>query len=183
MSYIKVKDNVITYPYSMEQLLKDNPNTSFSMSIYSDAESLKEFFVYRVEPSPIPSYDAIFNKILPGIPELQNNIWYQTWNVIPCSEEEVAQNIETAKINLQTVVQNRLDEFARTRNYDSILSCCTYATSTNTKFQQEAQYAVQARDAHWAACYTILQEFEAGQRTIPTVQELLSLMPPLQWPN
>jgi hypothetical protein len=183
MSYIKVINGVVTYPYSMQQLQYDNPNTSFPINVYSDTETLSAFNVFRVEPAPIPVYDTVLNKVLPGTPELQNGVWYQTWNTVPCTEEEVAQNIETAKANLQAAVQNRLDEFAQTRNYDGILSCCSYATSTVVKFQQEAQYAVQSRDAHWAACYTILQQFENGQRPIPTVSELLAEMPLLQWPN
>lgn len=183
MLYIKVMNGTVIYPYSVQQLQYDNPNTSFSPNIYSDTEALSAFNVFKVESASIPQYDTIYYKVLEGTPELQNNTWYQTWITEPCTAEEVSANIETAKINLQNAVQDRLDSFARTRNYDGVLSCCSYATSTNTKFQQEAQYCVQARDAHWAACYTILQEFEAGTRAIPTVEELLSLMPALQWPN
>lgn len=80
-------------------------------------------------------------------------------------------------------VQLRLDAFARSRFYDGILSACTYATSNVPKFSAEAAYCVQARDAHWAACYAILDEVQAGTRDVPTVAEVLAEMPELAWPD
>lgn len=80
-------------------------------------------------------------------------------------------------------VQQHLDNFARTRGYDNILSACTYATSVNPKFAAEGQYAVEARDATWAKCYEILAAVEAGSRPIPTLDELLAELPVLTWPN
>jgi len=80
-------------------------------------------------------------------------------------------------------VQARLDAFARTRGYDGILSVCTYATSTNSKFATEGQYCVQARDATWETCYEVLNAVQSGQRPVPTWEELEAELPVLQWPN
>lgn len=80
-------------------------------------------------------------------------------------------------------VQQHLDDFARTRNYDGILSAATYATSQVPKFKAEGQYAVEARDATWAKCYEILAAVEAGSRPMPTLDELLTELPVLTWPN
>lgn len=80
-------------------------------------------------------------------------------------------------------VQQHLDSFARTRNYDGILSAATYATSAVPKFKAEGQYAVEARDATWAKCYEVLAAVEAGSRPMPTLDELLAELPVLTWPN
>ena len=80
-------------------------------------------------------------------------------------------------------VQQRLDDFAKTRNYTNILSAATYATSTVPKFKAEGQYAVEARDATWAKCYEVLAAVEAGSRPMPTLDELLAELPVLTWPN
>lgn len=81
-------------------------------------------------------------------------------------------------------VQQHLDTFARTRNYDNILSAATYATSQVPKFKAEGQYAVEARDATWSAAYAILAEVQAGDRPIPgSISEIESDLPVLAWPE
>lgn len=79
-------------------------------------------------------------------------------------------------------VQIMLDTKARERNYDGILSACTYATSTIPKFQAEGQACVAWRDAVWAACYDAMHLVETGAIPQPTVEELLAMMPTLTWP-
>jgi len=80
-------------------------------------------------------------------------------------------------------VQNHLDTEAKTRNYDGILSACTYAGSSVPKFAAEGQACVLWRDSVWAACYTILGEVQSGQRPAPTIPELLGLLPAMNWPE
>lgn len=80
-------------------------------------------------------------------------------------------------------VQLRLDTFAQSRNYDSILSACTYSTSVIEKFSSEGQYAVNARDMTWAELYTILGEVQTGERPMPTgYADIESELPVLSWP-
>lgn len=80
-------------------------------------------------------------------------------------------------------VQQRLDVFAQTRNYDGILSAATYATSTVPKFASEGQYAVVARDATWAALYAMMGAVQDGQRAMPTsYAEVEAELPALEWP-
>ena len=80
-------------------------------------------------------------------------------------------------------IQLRLDLFARTRNYDGILSACTYAASTVPRFAADGQYAVQARDATWYAAYRILAEVQAGTRPMPAAPEdIFPELPELVWP-
>ena len=80
-------------------------------------------------------------------------------------------------------IQCRLDDFARTRNYDGILSACTYATSTVPKFKAEGQACVNLRDATWAAAYDVLAKVQAGQRAMPTsIADIEADLPALVWP-
>lgn len=79
-------------------------------------------------------------------------------------------------------IQNRLDDFARTRGYDGILSATTYAGSGVPKFNAEGGYALSARDATWAKGYDILAAVQAGTRPAPTLAELDAELPALVWP-
>jgi hypothetical protein len=89
---------------------------------------------------------------------------------------------EQIKSEITTAVQNHLDNFAKTRNYDSILSACTYATSTVAQFANEGQLCVNLRDATWAKLYQIMQEVEAGTRPMPTgFADIEAELPELSW--
>lgn len=83
---------------------------------------------------------------------------------------------------LTAAVQAHLDATARTRNYDGILSLCSYAASTSPKFGPEGLAGVAWRDAVWEACYAILADVQAGSRAVPTANELLAALPVMVWP-
>lgn len=89
------------------------------------------------------------------------------------------QQIEAA---FTAAIQERLDSFARERGYDSILSACTYATSSVPRFAAEGKRAVDVRDATWAAAAQLLGEVQAGKRAVPTVDEVFAALPVLEWP-
>lgn len=102
------------------------------------------------------------------------------WEVVAASP---AQSAEQIQAEFSGAIQKRLDDFARTRNYDGILSACTYAASAVPKFLAEGQYCVQARDTTWAAAYQILAEVQAGTRPMPTsVADIEADLPALTWP-
>lgn len=79
-------------------------------------------------------------------------------------------------------VQAHLDATARTRNYDGILSACSYATSTNLPFSVEGQAAVAWRDAVWLYCYQQLAAVQAGARSIPaSTAAFIAELPVMSW--
>jgi hypothetical protein len=90
---------------------------------------------------------------------------------------------EEVQTEIVGATQERLDVFARTRNYDSILSVCTYATSSIPKFAAEGQYAVSARDNTWATLYNLMEEVQTGVRPLPAgFSDIEPLLPALTWP-
>lgn len=91
---------------------------------------------------------------------------------------------EQIMAEIVAATQSRLDTFARTRNYDGILSACTYATSSVPKFAAEGQYCVDARDATWATLYQIMAEVQAGTRPMPAgYDDVAGDLPVLAWPQ
>ena len=111
-----------------------------------------------------------------------------TPDMTPISDAELhalrnpAPSADQIKASIVQLTQQRLDDFAKTRNYDNILSACTYATSSIPKFSQEGQSAVNARDTTWAALYTILAEVESGSKSMPKgFTDIEPFLPVLEW--
>ena len=125
----------------------------------------------------------------PAINEYQSLSWDGIqWIVRDWNQQEIDDYNLKQKNNLinyfVSETQKRLDNFAKTRNYDGILSACTYASDTNVKFSTEGQYCVEARSSTWSTLYQILNEVEAGTRPIPTLfSDIENDLPVLQWPN
>lgn len=182
--HAKIENNqVVEYP--VHNLRQRFPNTSFPSDL-TKPENLPEGYVW-VKPVHTPTFNQITHKIEQGTPVLVEGEWVQTWNVVDLDSTTIEANQAAATERLMNeiveAVQQRLDDFARTKNYDGILSACTYATSSVVNFQIEGQYAVEARDATWATLYQILAEVQAGQRPVPTsYADIEPSLPTLEWP-
>jgi len=84
---------------------------------------------------------------------------------------------------VKAAIQQRLDDFAQTREYTSISNAATYAVSRDAQFAFEGQYAVEARDLTWRTAFNILNDVASGVRPMPTVEEVMSELPELVWPD
>lgn len=182
MHALITNQQVEKYPYSIGQLRKDNPQVSFPKN--PGNEVLSSYGVMPVAASPTPTCDPATQRLEEGTPELQGDTWTQVWNIVALTAEEQQQYLQGLQDNIANQTQTRLDEFARTRNYDGTLSLCTYATSANPKFKQEGQYGVEVRDTTWAKLYEMLAEVEAGTRPVPQgYADIESELPSLVWPK
>lgn len=90
-------------------------------------------------------------------------------------------DIEVVKRELKAAVQAHMDATVQARNYDGIMSCCTYHSSTDPAFAAEGTAALAWRDAVWRHCYQVLADHQAGLRPVPTADELIAELPALIW--
>ena len=82
--------NVDTYPYSVGQLRRDNPNTSFPKQIPS--EMLESYGVYTVVYTDMPSIDARTQKTeQEAAPTLVDGSWTVGWTTTDKTAEEIQQ--------------------------------------------------------------------------------------------
>lgn len=109
-----------------------------------------------------------------------------------CRANEARDGVELAPVvpppplavpDYVTAVQAMMDAKAQERRYDNILSACTYATSTQAKFQAEGQACVAWRDAVWSKCYELMADVDSGTLAQPTIDELLAMLPAMEWPE
>lgn len=120
--------------------------------------------------------------------------WRTKWKLGPefATPEEQAAYIaayqaaasEALRLSVLAACQARLDSFAAERNYDGIMSACTYVASTIPSFALEGQYCTLVRDQTWAALYQMLAEINAGTRPIPaSFEDIEGELPVLDWAN
>ena len=121
--------------------------------------------------------------LLPAFNET-NFRWEQTWNITPKTEDEISSFWNELRQIAEHSAQARLDDFAKTRGYEGIVSACTYATSTIEQFKAEGQYCVEARDSTWAALYQVFNDVDTGAIEMPASYEQIAMrLPQLQWPT
>lgn len=79
---------VVTYPYSHDQLIADNPNISFPKPV-TDAW-LRQRYIYVVDPTPPPAFDPATENVVEDTPVWGVGNLKQAWAVVPASAEEIA---------------------------------------------------------------------------------------------
>lgn len=183
MIYAIIKDGIVlNYPLNLQQLKDLFPNVSFP-NLLNDV--IEELDIYPIELVEQPTYDPITQAVaVDGVVfDDVNNVWKQNWKVVNLEESAIENNIKSF-VNQHTVaVQNYMDNFARTRNYDNMQSAITYLNCGVPKFETEAQYCSTMRAQIWSTLYGYLAEVEAGIRQMEVDSaNVIALLPVLEWP-
>jgi hypothetical protein len=101
--YVLTTNGVIeTYPYSIGDLRRDNPQTSFPRN--PSLEALADFGVYPVTPVERPAFDPITQNLIEEQPILVGGDWTQVWAVSSATPEEIEQR---RAIQLQSLKEQR----------------------------------------------------------------------------
>jgi len=84
---------------------------------------------------------------------------------------------------MNTAIKTLLDETARSRGYDDIISLCSYAVSENPAYRAEALAAIAWRDAVSACMVEIIDGIKSKNRSAPTRAAFLAALPTINWPK
>ena len=127
-------------------------------------------------------YEAMFKAVCQectkdGKHQIVEREGYYFVEAIPeLTPEEIAERIQK---QLTDAVQHVLDAKARELLYDNCLSVCSYVETGVAKFDAEGRAFRAWRSAVWAKGYEILAQVQAGQRAIPTEEQLIAELPNL----
>lgn len=144
--FVKVTDGQVEkFPYSIGQLRRDNPNTSFPKTV-PDA-ILEGYGVYKVVWDERPAFDAKTQKAsIDDAPQMINGQWVLGWTVHTLTPEEKAtQDAEVAN-------QARLKRNALLSSTD------WWALSDVTMTEAQAAYRQALRDITDHANWPYLEE-------------------------
>jgi len=104
--YLRIVNNITTYPYSLEQLREDNPRTSFPSEMTESV--MNEFDIFEVRQTPKPN-DYTKN-ISEGTPILIDGVYYQNWEQTSASEAEINSRIEIKWEEIRQIRNELLQE-------------------------------------------------------------------------
>ena len=139
--YIKSTNGSIDqYPYTVAQLRRDNPNTSFPKRI--PEAMLAEWGVYPVTENDIPSYNKRTQKIeRDANPTLVNNVWTIGWIVTDKTPDEITDYDDNKALSNRSHRESLLAETD------------WWGASDNTMTQAQTDYRQALRDitahANW----------------------------------
>jgi hypothetical protein len=97
-----------TYPYSIGQLRRDNPQISFPKN--PTDQLLAAYGVYPLVRTERPEYNTVTHNLTEGTPEKVEGVWVQTWLVTEATPEEVQERLKNLSASVRADRDRRLQE-------------------------------------------------------------------------
>jgi len=104
--YLRIIDDIINYPYTIEQLKAAHKNVSFPQNMTNGMLAEWDMFSVSVVTQPI-NYTK---NIIEGEPTLVDGLYYQNWIQTDASSEEIALRIEDKWLEIRYLRNSLLTE-------------------------------------------------------------------------
>lgn len=164
----------------MDDLKKDNPNTSFPLEISN--KLLAEFDVYPVKLVNPPTINSITQTLTEKIPKFINDEWTQIWDISNATNEEIIERKNKKEQEYAAAIQKHIDTIAQSKKYTDGVSLASYDSSTISSWAAEAQAFVAWRDSVWSYAFIELEKVKNGLKPQPTIEEIIAELPIITWP-
>ena len=128
MLYVQAINNqIVAYPYTQTDLIRDNPSTSFPSGGISPA-SLAEWNVFPVHFADQPVVDALAQRVVELAPLYDGQSWIQQWSVEALSQDEINANTAQQAAAVRADRNARLAATDWTQIADSTADKAAWAT-------------------------------------------------------
>ena len=109
-----------------------------------------------------------------------------SWSIVDPAGYAASPAVASANAAVEAfkaAIRDHIEATAQTRQYDGTVSIATYVNSTVAAWAAEAQAFIAWRDAVWGYALVEMQKALTGERSIPTIAELLAELPEMEWPT
>lgn len=132
--------------------------------------------IYPITTGDVPAFDKVTQTCDPGEISLVGGEWVQGWVVTDKSADTIAEEQHQYALKIATAstaaIQNMLDAKCREYEYDTINNAAGWAS----RFADAAALADWGASC-WAKSKQMRDEYLAGERPLPSVEEVLAEMP------
>lgn len=180
--YAKINNGVVEqFPYTVEQLKQDNPQTSFPANITPETLA-----VYGVVP--VVSVGTQFDPATQVATQegctynTAKQRWETAWTVRAKTAEELEADKQALIAQYEQALVNHLDSVAQSKRYDNRISCSVRAGYPGP-FQAEGQAFASWMDTCNATAYQWWAQIEAGTKPMfASTDEFIAALPVMVWP-
>ena len=125
--FAKIKNNeVVQFPYGIDELKKDNPHTKYDNAIdipsifeTTEAATVHGQQLVGVAVAEVPNFNDKTQRIeISDTPVIQDGVWSLNWNVIDLTEEEQSQHLNNKSYAVRTQRNSMLRESDWTQGKD-----------------------------------------------------------------
>jgi len=172
------------WPLTQRQIEARHPDVSFPYPF--DPSALGYHPVQRVDQ---PAFDWVTHEVREIAPMLVGDTWTQQWEVVALSQEQVAINAAAKAEQIAAEYTAKLEDL-----YDSVAArrsygipgvpprvMCSLRAGYPGPFQQEGIAFGSWMDDCNAHGYTVMAAVQAGERPLPTWEELAAELPAAPW--
>jgi hypothetical protein len=107
MHVLAPNQTVEKYPYSIGDLRRDNPSTSFPKR--PGDEMLADWGVFPVKRADHPAHHPINETVIEGTPKLIKGEWVQIWTIQPATPEQIEERAQSLKDQINAERDRRLN--------------------------------------------------------------------------
>lgn len=181
MYVLAPNQQVETYPYSIDELKRDNSGISFPKDI--SEELLGQYNVFPVVVPEQPSYSIFNEKVVWGTPIVINGVWTHQWVVVPLTPEESAEILSSVLGDYDRALNDHFDSVAQTKQYDSKITCALRAGFSGP-YQQEGIAFAQWMDSCNESAYQIYAAIASGEmQPFDSEEDFIATFPQMVWPS
>lgn len=105
MIYAKIENNaVVDYPYTIDDLRRDNPNVSFPETLTNNVLASYGVVAVKTTNPPAPSYMQNVQEEVPVF-DSETATWTQSWSLVSASQTEIEERL----VNLRASINQERD--------------------------------------------------------------------------